>query len=268
MQASKSTELVDCVLQRRRDFFYSISALSPLPGAAFQYRAHTTLYCSGIEDALCNGLVSLEENDVPSENEIQEAIAFFKERKLPFIWWSDAKILEKYHFQHGGMLTGIAVDLSKNSRETVSHPSNITVEIIHSKEDLQTFSTLLTQTFEMAKTAADQLHIACECTMERGTHVHFLARIDGVPAGTATLSVAPSSAGIWSLGTLPKYRRKGIGLALLEAALIEAQKQGQSHVMAILMPKGMAGGIFKKRGFQEVCQFPFYVYGASAESLE
>ena len=34
------------------------------------------------------------------------------------------------------------------------------------------------------------------------------------------------------------------------------------------MPKGMAWGLFAKFGFKEVSQFPFYVYGTSAEELE
>jgi hypothetical protein len=32
--------------------------------------------------------------------------------------------------------------------------------------------------------------------------------------------------------------------------------------------KGMTGEIFTKRGFKEVCKFPFYVYEASREDLE
>ncbi|MCH9627916.1 MAG: hypothetical protein S4CHLAM2_15640 [Chlamydiales bacterium] len=266
MQASQSTELVDCVLRGRRDFFYSISAFCTLPGAAFQDTAHTTLYCSGIEDALCNGLVNIKEDYVPTENEIQEAIAFFKEKKLPFIWWSEAKILERYNFQYGGMLTGIAVDLSGNEEKATS--TRATVRSVRSKEDLDTFSALFTHTFDMTETAVGQLHTVCETTMQRGEHVHFLAYLDGLPVGTVTLSTTPSSAGIWNLGTLPEYRRKGVGHALLEAALVEARARNHSRVMAILMPKGMAWGIFKKRGFQEVSQFPLYVYGASPEDLE
>jgi ribosomal protein S18 acetylase RimI-like enzyme len=87
----------------------------------------------------------------------------------------------------------------------------------------------------------------------------YRAYLDEVPVGTATLSTSSSSAGIWNLGTLPEYRKKGIGHTLIEATLTEAQKRDYGQVMAILMPKGMAWGIFKKLGFQEVCQFPFYV---------
>ena len=86
--------------------------------------------------------------------------------------------------------------------------------------------------------------------------------------GTATLSVSPSSAGIWELSTLPDHRKHGIGGALVHAAIEEARKRQYKQVMAILMPKGMAWGLFAKLGFKAVCEFPFYVYGVSAEELE
>lgn len=95
-----------------------------------------------------------------------------------------------------------------------------------------------------------------------------MAYLNGLPVGTATLSVSPSSAGIWNLATIPEHRKHGIGSALVYAALVEAKKRQYDHVMAILMPKGLAWGLFTKLGFQAVCEFPFYIYGVSAEELE
>jgi hypothetical protein len=37
--------------------------------------------------------------------------------------------------------------------------------------------------------------------------------------------------------------------------------------MAILMPKGLAWGLFKKLGFKEVSKFPCYLYGVTAEGF-
>jgi ribosomal protein S18 acetylase RimI-like enzyme len=95
-----------------------------------------------------------------------------------------------------------------------------------------------------------------------------MAYLNETLVGTATLSVSPSSAGIWNLATLPEHRKHGIGAALVHAALVEAKKRQYDQVMAILMPKGLAWGLFTKLGFKPVCEFPFYVYGVSAEELE
>ena len=65
-----------------------------------------------------------------------------------------------------------------------------------------------------------------------------------------------------------QYRKHGIGGALVHAALVEAKKQHHDQVMVILMPKGMARGLFTKMGFEAACEFSFYIYGVSAEELE
>jgi GNAT superfamily N-acetyltransferase len=70
------------------------------------------------------------------------------------------------------------------------------------------------------------------------------------------------------LASLSEYRKQGIGGALVHAALLESQKWNCKQAMAILMPKGMAWGLFTKLGFEEVCAFPFYVFGISSEALE
>lgn len=104
--------------------------------------------------------------------------------------------------------------------------------------------------------------------MKKEEQVHFMAYLNGVPVGTATPSVAPSSVGIWNLATLPEHWKHSIGGALVHAALVEAKKRQYGQVMTILMPKGLAWGIFTKLGFQTVCEFPFYIYGVSAKELE
>jgi len=48
------------------------------------------------------------------------------------------------------------------------------------------------------------------------------------------------------LATAPEKRKKGVGGALVHAALRQAKKQGANQALAILMPQGMAWGIFSK----------------------
>lgn len=268
MQMSQNTKLLDFVLRGRKDFFHSASAYSPLSGAAFQDNLHIMVYCSGVDYAPCNGILNKNEGYVPNEGEIQDTVAFFKKRAVPFIWWSSAKVLEKYNFQYGGVLTGIALDISEDYVKTPLSSSKVTVKRVQTQDELQAFSGLFSTAFGVTETASTQLHTVSEAAMQQGEQVHFLAYLDCLPVGTATLSITSSSAGIWNLGTLPEYRKMGVGHTLVEAALAEARKRHYGQVMAILMPKGMAWGIFKKLGFHEVCQFPFYVYGVSSDSLE
>lgn len=260
-------DLLQSVMQGRFEFFSANGAYSPLPGAAFKKNDDGSFYySSGMNYAPCNGVIGNDEKEL-SEKEIKHAIQFFESRKIPFIWWTSSKKLEKKGFQFGGILTGIVLDISRYN--LTSQPSSrVQIREVRSDKDLWAFTRVAVTSFGMDANTIEQFYAVNAALMNRGELIHYLALIDGVPVGTVTLSTTKSSAGIWNLGTLPESRKAGVGTALVSAALLEAKKRHYNHVMAILMPKGMAWGIFTNFGFQEVCQFPFYVFGASAEELE
>jgi len=170
--------------------------------------------------------------------EIEQTIEYFSVKNLPFIWWTSAKILETKGFQFGGILTGIALDISQAVPPKPATSSDLEIKIIESETDLDSFTKLAVEAFAMNAIATEQWRALNASVMERDEQVHFLAYLDGIPVGTATLSVSPSSAGIWNLATLPEHRKHGIGAALVYTALVEAKKRQYGQVMAILMPSG------------------------------
>lgn len=266
-QTIKKNELSQLVMRERLNFFRSCAIHSPLPGACIQDTAKGLFYySSGIDYAPCNGVINNREH-IPSENEINNAIEFFHNCKVPFIWWTSEKILEQKGFQLGGSLTGIALDtLEKIPNQELS--SQIKIKTVSSKEDLNIFANLVINASGLDPICLKQLQAVSGAAMHYGKQIHFIALIDDNPIGGVTLSTSNSTAGIWNLGTLPEYRKRGVATALVCAALLEAKKLQYNQVIAILMPKGMAWTLFTKLGFKEVCQFPFYVYGAEASKLE
>ncbi len=261
-------EMLPSVLQGRLDTFRAGSVCSPLSGAEFLARDQNILYAWGMDYVCGNGIIEEDQNRIPTDEEIDWTIEHFSAKKLPFMWWTSAKILETKGFQFGGVLTGIALDITKGIPEKPQRSADLSIEIVQSEMDVNAFTKLAANAFAMSAKATKQWLELNDSIMKRGEQVHFLARFNGIPVGTATLSVSPSSAGIWNLATLPEYRKTGIGAALVHAALVEAKRRQYDQVMAILMPKGMAWGLFTKLGFKEICQFPFYVYGISVEELE
>ncbi len=262
------SELLQSVLQGRLDTFRSGAVYSPLPNAEFQAMDQKILYAWGMDYVCGNGIIEQNQNRIPTDEEIDSAIEYFSVKKLPFMWWTCAKILESKGFQFGGIFTGIALDIVEGIPPKLPVSSDLKIEIIQSEADVHSFTELAASAFAMNAIAKEQWVALNTSVMKHGEQVHFLARLNGDPVGTATLSVSPSSAGIWNLATLPEYRKAGVGAALVHAALMEAEKRQYSQVMAILMPKGLAWGLFTKMGFKEVCEFPFYVHGISAEELE
>lgn len=235
------------VKQGRLDCFRSCSIFSPLQGAAFHSSNDGSFYySSGIAFATCNGIVT-DQKEL-SLKEIESGMEFFQTKKLPFIWWTSQN-LENMGFKRGGVLTGIAADISGFS--SIAAPFQI--RAISKLEELHAFCKIVVDAFEMTRNIVGQYQAVYGAAMHHNEQIHYLAFEDDIPVGTITLSTS-ETAGIWNLSVHPEHRNKGIGSALITTALTEARKLGYSQVMGI-SPEGMT---FTKLGFQKVCEFPFY----------
>lgn len=260
--------LLKSVLQGRFDTFRSSSVCSPLPEADFKETSQNSVYAWGMDYACGNGVMENNGDRIPSEEEIDQIIEYFSVKNLPFMWWTSAKVLETKGFQFGGILTGIALDISQGISPNLPTSPDLKIKIVQTESELKAFTDLAANAFALNSKAKEQWLALNDSVMKKEEQVHFLAYLNETLVGTATLSVSPSSAGIWNLATIPEHRKHGIGAALVHTALIEAKKRQYDQVMAILMPKGLAWGLFTKLGFKAVCEFPFYVYGVSVEELE
>src|SRR6267378_4096993 len=66
-------------------------------------------------------------------------------------------------------------------------------------------------------------------------------------------------AGIYGVEVLARYRRKGVGTALVYAAMEHGKKLG--FAAAVLSATGKGEGVYKRLGFREVCKMSFWKYG-------
>lgn len=260
--------MLKSVMQGRLDGLRAGSVCSPLDGAIFQENEDNAFYAWGINYVCGNGVIEKDVNRIPTDEEIDAAIEFFSSKNLPFSWWSSAKVLEEKGFQFAGNLSGIALDISQELPPKPEHIEHLTIKIIDGEAEVLAFSELAGQASAMHPDAIEEWFSVNMGVMNQQEMIHFMAYLDEKPVGTVTLSISPTAAGIWSLATLPEYRKAGIGSALVHAALVEAKRRDYSHVMAMVMPKGMSSGLFNKLGFKDFCPFPCYLYGLSPDRLE
>lgn len=260
--------LLKSVHQGLREFIYSSSLCSPLIESDYQETSQNSIYACGIDYVCLNGVIEKDNNRIPSEEQIDQAIQYFSKKNLPFMWWTSAKVLETKGFQFGGILTGIALDISKKIPNQNPTSKDLKIQMVKTEEELKIFSALAANAFGLNVKATEQYFDINNVLMKKEEQIHFLAYVNNIPVGTATLSIGANSAGVWNLSTSEDYRKQGIGGALVHASLFEAKKRDYKEVMAILMPKGLAWGLFQKLGFQAVCEFPFYIYGVSADEIE
>ena len=88
---------------------------------------------------------------------------------------------------------------------------------------------------------------------------HFAASLEGTPVGETTLCCGAGVVGICAVEVLEAFRRRGIGTALVHAALREARQLG--HAAAVLAATGMGLSVYARLGFREVCKLSFWKYG-------
>ena len=88
---------------------------------------------------------------------------------------------------------------------------------------------------------------------------HFSATQDGVPVGETTLLSGATVAGLYDVDVLERFRRRGIGSALVHVALRHGKKLG--YRAAVLGVTGMGASVYARAGFREVCKLSFWKYG-------
>jgi GNAT superfamily N-acetyltransferase len=89
---------------------------------------------------------------------------------------------------------------------------------------------------------------------------NFVASAEGKPVGETTLCDGAGVAGIYDVEVLEEFRGRGIGSALVSAALRTAREElGLQH--AVLAATGMGFGVYTRLGFREVCKLSFWKYG-------
>ena len=88
----------------------------------------------------------------------------------------------------------------------------------------------------------------------------FTASAGRQPVGGTAIVLGAGVAGIYGVDVLEKFRRRGIGTALVHAALTHARKQLGQRV-AVLAATGLGRGVYSRLGFREVCKMSFWKYG-------
>jgi ribosomal protein S18 acetylase RimI-like enzyme len=90
----------------------------------------------------------------------------------------------------------------------------------------------------------------------------FLGTVGGRPVASAMLLVAGRSAGLYNIGVLKRYRGRGFGRAMTEAAVAEGRRRGCA--LATLYATADGARLYRSMGFQDVGRVDIWVYPAPA----
>lgn len=100
------------------------------------------------------------------------------------------------------------------------------------------------------------------------THWYVVAEMDGAIAGYAGLFVPGETADIQILAVAPAYHRRGIGTALLQALLDEAQRRGvRTVLLEVRADNEPALGFYRRHGFEQISRRRGYYQAGRMDAL-
>ncbi len=253
--------LVDAIEQNCIDFFME---LGRGPGCEVHEERGVTWFATNIPDPLLNGVMtaSLAPEDVGRR--VDELLAEFGKRRLPLEWTVGSSTvpqdlgrhLQAKGFAHVLVVPGMAMDLATLPDEPV--PPDLTIDRVESRRQLETFLRIFTSTFQIDEVVVPRfLEVRMGLPPDHGEKsVAFLGRLKGRAVASAELFVSGGVAGLYSVGTLPAARGRGIGRAMTIAALREGRERG--YRVGALQGTTMGVPVYRRLGFREYGQFEIY----------
>lgn len=193
----------------------------------------------------------------------EAALGFFAREEVPFTWWvpplpgarEEGEELAAAGLSLQCAPPAMILPLLEWSDEGPTPPE---VEIIKcsAPEDGQAWAKASLKGFRSSIIHQKTFGAFVSAMVTGPTRENFCLLIllyDGEPAATSMVIFTPEGAGIFYFSVLKKFRRKGLGKALLSKSLEEAKKAGCSAAALSASPMGFP--LYKQFGFQEWGRF-------------
>lgn len=195
---------------------------------------------------------------------IHDTIEYFRSQGVSrFSWWLDERTpYLAAHLQAHGLVfiegnLGMALDL-QTWEDDLSGPANLRVETVRDMQSLMDWVLAAQAGFElpgMYRQAWYDIYAGLGFELPLRNYVGYYR---GEPVAGAQLFLGAGVAGIYTVATLPSVRQLGIGAAMTQAALREAQDFGYQY--AILHASKMGEGVYRKLGFQGYCHMSRFIW--------
>jgi GNAT superfamily N-acetyltransferase len=212
-----------------------------------------TWVVTGVPAEDYNGVVWARLTGADADIQVPFLVQQFRDQGLPAVWHVDAGSEPRDlapRLQALGcpaMAPGIAMaaSLDRLAREMSRFPG-LTVERVRSNEDLSDWMEVRGQIAPEPKSMREDRSLSLGLIGRQPLH-HYLARVDGQPAGVAQLFLGRRAAGLYSVGVAPAFRGRGIGTALVLTPLLVARTLG--YDVGVVRPPADSQAMYAHLGF-------------------
>jgi ribosomal protein S18 acetylase RimI-like enzyme len=234
------------------------------PGCEVHEDRGVTWFATGLPDPLFNGVMTAHLAPGDVGRRVDDLLAEFRKRGLPLEWTVGSSTvpqdlgsdLRAKGLTHVLVVPGMATDLARLPDEPL--PRNLTIERVESRRDLEAFLRIFTTSFRIDEALVPRLvDIEVDMSSDRQEKaVAFLGRMDGRAVASAELFASAGVAGLYSVGTLPAFRGRGLGRAMTVAALREGRDRG--YRIGALQGTEPGVPVYRRLGFREHGRFEIY----------
>lgn len=223
----------------------------------------TAIYC-GMDYGVFNSALLSRPIAGDFERRVELAAEYFRERCAGWSFWvcpdlldstlqkRFRKILEAAGMRRISEMPGmVAPRLGPEQRRT-----DLEIRRVTDPGTRVSFTHIVSVSFDIPYGLCESIY-AQEAAW-RGDYVGYVGYVNGMAVAITATVVAAGAIGIYSVGTLPAYRRRGYGEALMRHAVDQARlASGLEHVLLQSSPSGLS--LYRRLGFRAVSRFEVYL---------
>jgi GNAT superfamily N-acetyltransferase len=199
------------------------------------------------------------------ESRLRDVARYFKQRTMRWSFWlcedlldAEARRLARQTFGSFGMraISNPPGMLAPALFDPVRSLPAIECRPVGDKITRATFAEITSVCFDIPFTVSHAVYSREQAWLNG--YEGYIALVDGRPVAIVAVVAAAGAIGIYSLATLPGFRRHGYGEALLRAAAAESRKRtGFSRL--VLQSTEAGYELYRRMGFRDVTKFSVYL---------
>ncbi len=226
----------------------------------------TILFSDTIEDVFWNYAATVNAKEENLEGLVERVVEFYRSRnRQPCIYvtpFSRPQSLSAYLRDRSFQVVFRDAWMFHEGKtsQTIIQPTDLRIKEVSSKADMGSFVKVFNQAYGGTPSENEpygglaayygEALLASFSEVQRGKRVwHYLATIGDHVVGIASLISSRGYAGIYNVGTLPEYRRKGIGALLSLRAVEDSEKQGNKVLFLQTEGGSYVERFYEKLGF-------------------
>jgi len=230
---------------------------------------YSTGILSELEDPYFNSILRTAPILDPNhfDIEINQVLSKYHNKKSSLCWFiNDTSTqqqldphLTNIGFKEHGSYNGMALELSEYNASKIILPNNVEIIEVTKSEQLDDWVKPFSISFGFTEHDSNIYSKLFKQLVITNPNIKYhIAYCDEKAVGSSTILFTENTAGLYNLGVIPKYRNRGIGLALQQTRLNLAQARQCETV--VIQAAETSGKLAQKLGFVKYNTYHTYLY--------